>query len=63
VQGTASGSNGITTVTVTQNGLTPGDVVTANVESLWTNFAGSRLWSMPDNDPRFLKFDVTFTGP
>jgi hypothetical protein len=43
VQGTASGSNGITTVTVTQNGLTPGDVVTANVESLWTNFAGSRL--------------------
>ncbi len=63
VNGTTAGANGITTVEVTETGLAPGDVVVANVKTLWNvNGAGPFLWSMPDTPPENRAFPVTYTG-
>lgn len=46
VSGNTSGSDGITTVTVTESGLNPGDQLRILVESL-----GGPVWNMPETTP------------
>ena len=61
--GTTSDGTGAVQVTVNRDGLSPGDIVTANLRALFSQVGGQLFWSMPDNDPEFLRFDVVYTGP
>ena len=63
LQGTTSGSDGVSSVDVTESGLNPGDRVTITVMTLHgvaQNFGGD--WSMPDTEVPFRQFEREYTG-
>lgn len=63
LNGTTSGADGITTVEVTESGLSVNDEVRVSVLTLFDVQQGNGIfWSMPDTAPEDREFRVTYTG-
>jgi hypothetical protein len=63
LNGTTSGGNGISTVEVTENGLSVNDEVRVSILTLFNPSQGNGIfWSMPDTAPENREFRVTYTG-
>ncbi len=61
--GSTSGANGMTSLNVIENGLSPGDLVDIVVMTLYdVTLTFGANWSMPDTLPEMRRWTIEYTG-